>query len=58
MNSVIEIGDYINFIYQGELWWKGDKKEILKTQNEELNNFVFPSEFMKEIKEVLRDGRG
>jgi hypothetical protein len=30
----------------------------LKTQNEELNNFVFPSEFMKEIKEVLRDGRG
>ncbi|MCU0327612.1 MAG: ATP-binding cassette domain-containing protein [Chitinophagales bacterium] len=58
MNSVIEIGDYINFIYQGELWWKGDKKEILKTQNDELNNFVFPSEFMKEIKEVLREGRG
>ncbi|MFN0032585.1 MAG: ABC transporter ATP-binding protein [Flavobacteriales bacterium] len=54
MNSVIEIGDSINFIYQGEMWWQGDKRDILHTTNVELNDFVFPSAFMKEIKESLR----
>lgn len=54
MNSVIEIGDYINFIYNGEIWWKGDKSEILRTNNNELNDFVFPSVFMKEIRDNLR----
>jgi phospholipid/cholesterol/gamma-HCH transport system ATP-binding protein len=50
MNSVIEIGDNITYIYKGEKWWEGDKKEILKTNNPELNNFVYASDFMKEIK--------
>ncbi|MFN8777433.1 MAG: ABC transporter ATP-binding protein [Flavobacteriales bacterium] len=54
MNSVIEIGDRINFIHNGQLWWKGDKKQVLATDNRELNDFVFPSEFMKEIRENLR----
>ncbi len=54
MNSVIEIGDHINFIHHGELWWKGDKSEILTSDNKELNDFVFPSDFMKEIKENLK----
>jgi phospholipid/cholesterol/gamma-HCH transport system ATP-binding protein len=51
MNSVMEIGNNINFIYEGKLWWKGNQKEILFTKNEELNDFVFASEFMKEIRE-------
>lgn len=54
MNSVIEIGDHINFIYEGQMWWKGDKRAILHSDNQELNDFVFPSEFMKEIRENLR----
>ena len=53
MNSVIEIGDYINFIYKGELWWKGNSSEILKTANKEINDFVYCSTFMKKIKENL-----
>lgn len=57
MNSVMEIGDHVNFIYQGQLWWKGDRREILHSQNKELNDFVFPSEFMKEIKENLKASR-
>jgi len=57
MNSVIEIGDRINFIHQGEMWWKGDKKEVLSTDNKELNDFVFPSAFMKEIRDNLRGAR-
>ena len=36
MNSVIEIGDNIMFIYKGEKWWEGSKQEILKTENKEL----------------------
>ncbi len=54
MNSVMEIGDSINFINEGKLWWKGNQKEILFTKNEELNNFVFASEFMKEIREMMQ----
>jgi phospholipid/cholesterol/gamma-HCH transport system ATP-binding protein len=54
MNSVIEIGDKINFIFEGKLWWQGGRKDILNTDNKELNDFVFPSSFMKEIRENLR----
>lgn len=53
MNSVIEIGETINFIYGGKNWWTGDNKEIIKTDNKEVNDFVYASEFMKEIKGKL-----
>ncbi|HET6245601.1 MAG: ATP-binding cassette domain-containing protein [Bacteroidetes bacterium] len=51
MNSVIEIGDYINFLYKGEIWWKGNKEDILHTDNLEINDFVYASKFMKKLKE-------
>jgi len=54
MNSVLETGDHINFIYQGELSWRGNKTDILQTEHEALNNFVFPSKFMQQIREKLR----
>jgi len=54
MNSVIEIGDNINFIYQGQNWWQGNKKSIITTDNEEIINFVYASEFMKEIKDKMQ----
>jgi len=50
MNSVIEIGDNIAFIYKGEKWWTGNNKEILTSDNNELNNFVFATELMRSIK--------
>ncbi len=50
MNSVIEIGDNIAFIYKGQNWWTGNNKEILKSDNKELNNFVFATELMRSIK--------
>ena len=50
MNSVIEIGDHITYIYKGQRWWQGNKSEILKTDNKELHDFVYASDFMKEIK--------
>lgn len=54
MNSVMEIGDNILFIHQGQNWWQGDKKSILTTDNQEINSFVYASDFMKEIRENLR----
>jgi phospholipid/cholesterol/gamma-HCH transport system ATP-binding protein len=53
MNSVIEIGDHIMFLYKGKKWWSGDKKAILNSQNKELNDFVYASKFMKTLKEKL-----
>jgi len=54
MNSVIEIGDHIMFIYKGEKWWEGDKHEILKTKNKEVCDFVYATEFMKDLKEKFQ----
>jgi len=50
MNSVLQIGQKIAFINKGELWWEGDNKEILKTDNKELNDFVFSTELTRRIK--------
>ncbi len=50
MNSVIEIGDHIMFIYKGKKYWEGSREEILKTDNQELCNFVYATKFMKELK--------
>ncbi|MFN5444687.1 MAG: ABC transporter ATP-binding protein [Crocinitomicaceae bacterium] len=55
MNSVIEIGDKINFIYQGKNWWQGSKSEIVTTDNKEIIDFVYASNFMKQIKDKLSD---
>lgn len=49
MNSVIEIGQKILYIYKGKPWWTGNSKDILKTTNAELLDFVFASGFMKEV---------
>lgn len=50
MNSVLQIGQKIAFINEGELWWEGDNKEILSTGNKELNDFVFSTELTRRIK--------
>jgi phospholipid/cholesterol/gamma-HCH transport system ATP-binding protein len=53
MNSVIEIGENIQFIYKGEKWWEGSKEEILKTENQEVVDFVYASQFMKRVRADL-----
>jgi len=52
MNSVMETGDNITFIYNGRNWWNGNKHEILKTDNKELNNFVYASKIMQKFKNL------
>jgi phospholipid/cholesterol/gamma-HCH transport system ATP-binding protein len=50
MNSVLEIGDKVVFIYRGCVSWEGTRKEVLQTDNEALNNFVFATNMAKQIK--------
>lgn len=50
MNSVMMIGQHINFLYNGQLWWKGDKNSILTTDNKELQEFVFSTELTRRLK--------
>jgi phospholipid/cholesterol/gamma-HCH transport system ATP-binding protein len=50
MNSVMEIGDKIMFIYKGHKAWEGTKEEILHTDNKEVVDLVYASKFMKELR--------
>ena len=50
MNSVMEIGDSIAYINNGRISWTGNKEELLQSNNEQLNNFVFASELFKRLK--------
>jgi phospholipid/cholesterol/gamma-HCH transport system ATP-binding protein len=52
MNSVMETGENINFIYKGKNWWNGNKEDILKTDNEELNDFVYSSKIMQKFRNL------
>lgn len=47
MNSVMEIGDNILFLHQGQKWWQGSSEEIHHSNNKEVEEFVFASKFMK-----------
>lgn len=50
MNSVMEIGDTIIYIYEGKKWWEGSKDTILDADNRELSDFVFASAMAKKVK--------
>jgi phospholipid/cholesterol/gamma-HCH transport system ATP-binding protein len=52
MNSVMEIGDKVVYIYKGEKWWEGTRDDIFKTNNEELNNFIFASKLSRKIRDL------
>ena len=49
MNSVMEIGEKIVYIYEGRKWWEGTKEDILHADNRELNDFVFASAMAKRL---------
>lgn len=53
MNSVLEIGDNIMFIYKGNNHWVGNKDTIITTPNKEVNEFVYSSKFLKLFKEKM-----
>jgi phospholipid/cholesterol/gamma-HCH transport system ATP-binding protein len=52
MNSVMEIGENILYLYQGEKEWEGTNKEIIFNKNQRLNEFIFASEFLRDAKDM------
>jgi len=52
MNSVMEIGEKIVFLKDGVKAWEGSNKEIFKTENEAIVNFVYSSNLFKKVRET------
>ncbi len=52
MNSVMEIGNYILYMYKGNKEWEGTNQEIIFSKNQRLNDFIFASEFLQDAKDM------
>ena len=52
MNSVMEIGENILYLYHGKKEWEGTNKEIIFNKHEKLNEFIFASEFLRDAKDM------
>ena len=50
MNSVLEIGDHVLYIFEGEKLWEGDNKHIMDSGVKELDDFVFANRMMRMVK--------
>ena len=53
LNSVITIGENINFIHQGDLAWVGTKDEVLVSDNALLNDFIYAQPLTQKLREKL-----
>ncbi|MFD1768397.1 ABC transporter ATP-binding protein [Sphingobacterium suaedae] len=54
MNSVMGIGEYILFLHKGEKFWEGSNEEMLRSDVQELNDFVFASPLMKAARATIK----
>lgn len=54
MNSVMGIGEYIMFLYEGQKFWEGSNQDMLESDVKELNDFVFASPLMKAARKVIK----
>src|ERR1043166_5441059 len=52
MNSVMENGDNIIYMYEGQKEWEGTNKDIVYSEDKTLNDFIFASEFLQKAKEM------
>lgn len=52
MNSVMEIGENICFLHEGQLEWSGHKDQVLGSDNENLHSFIFASPFLQRLREA------
>jgi ABC-type transporter Mla maintaining outer membrane lipid asymmetry ATPase subunit MlaF len=52
MNSVMNIGDNIIFIKEGIMEWQGSKYDVITSNNQALNDFIFASDLFRKVKDV------
>ena len=57
MNSVMEIGEKIIFLKNGLKEWEGTNKEIFKTDNQAVTDFVYSSELFKKVRQMYIEER-
>ena len=50
MNSVLEIGEHVIFMFKGEKVWEGNKDTILDTEVKSLQDFLFANKLIREMK--------
>ncbi len=56
MNSVMEIGDNIVLLHHGELVWTGNKEDVLESENQILQDFIFASPFLQRLRKAALSG--
>lgn len=54
MNSLMGIADEVYFIHNRQLWWQGTRESLVKSDNEELQEFIFAGSLMRQVRKVLR----
>lgn len=52
MNSLMEIGDHIMFLYKGQKLFDGDNEDMMYSGVKELDDFIFANKFMRKIKKA------
>lgn len=52
MNSVMEIGEKIVFLQNGIKEWEGSHRDIFRTDNEAVSNFVYSSDLFKKVRQM------
>lgn len=54
MNTVMESGDHIVYMHKGKKKWEGTNKEIIYSDDESLNEFIFASEFLQKARDMSK----
>lgn len=54
MNSVMEISDYILFMFKGEKLWEGTADKVLDAEVKDFNDFVFANKLMRSLKKLRK----
>ena len=54
MNSVMEASDFIHFVHQGGIAWSGQADGLMKAKSPELNDFIFASRMMRDLRDHMR----
>lgn len=52
MNSVMEIGDFIMFLFEGRKMWEGNNESIFDCEVKELEDFIFANNLMRSVKKL------
>lgn len=52
MNSVMGIGDNIILLYNGEIAWRGNRDEVMESDSEVMQNFIFASPFLQQLRDA------